>query len=140
MEEQSGPEVGRESSSVTGQSIRDLVERAFLLGVGAAALTKDRVQDLVEELVKRGQLSGEEGREVADRLVARSREEARAAAKRADSSLQGAYREIGLVTRREFEDIEFRLRQLEHRVQLLEAAEDAASGSAAGSPEGSPDS
>jgi polyhydroxyalkanoate synthesis regulator phasin len=140
VEEQSGPEVDRESSSVTGQSIRDLVERAFLLGVGAAALTKDRVQDLVEELVKRGQLSGEEGREVADRLVARSREEARAAAKRADSSLQGAYREIGLVTRREFEDIEFRLRQLEHRVQLLEAAEDAASGSAAGSPEGSPDS
>jgi len=140
VEEQSGPEVDREPSSVMGQSVRDLVERAFLLGVGAAALTKDRVQDLVEELVKRGQLSGEEGREVADRLVARSREEARAAAKRADSSLQGAYREIGLVTRREFEDIEFRLRQLEHRVQLLEAAEDATSGSAAGSPEGTPDS
>jgi polyhydroxyalkanoate synthesis regulator phasin len=113
-----------------GQGVRDLVERAFLLGVGAAALTKDRVQDLVEELVRRGQLSGEEGREVADKLVARSREEARAAAKKADLSLQGAYREIGLVTRREFEDIEFRLRQLEHRVQLLEAAEDAASRSA----------
>jgi polyhydroxyalkanoate synthesis regulator phasin len=140
VEEQSGPEVDRESSSVTGQNVRDLVERVFLLGVGAAALTKDRVQDLVEELVKRGQLSGEEGREVADRLVARSREEARAAAKKADSSLQGAYREIGLVTRREFEDVEFRLRQLEHRVQLLEAAEDAASGPTAGSPGRSPDS
>lgn len=135
MEEQSGPEVGQESLGSTNQSVRDLIERVFLLGVGAAALTKDRVQELVEELVRRGQLSGEEGREVADRLVARSREEARAAAKRADSSLQGAYREIGLVTRREVEDIEFRLRQLEHRVQLLEAAEDAASSPAAGSAE-----
>ncbi len=140
MEEESGREADREAASATGQSVRDLVERVFLLGVGAAALTKDRVQDLVEELVRRGQLSGEEGREVADRLVARSREEARAAAKKADSSLQGAYREIGLVTRREFEDVEFRLRQLEHRVQLLEAAKDAASGSATGSPEGSPGS
>ena len=137
MEEQSGPEVEQESLGSTSQSVRDLIERVFLLGVGAAALTKDRVQELVEELVRRGQLSGEEGREVADRLVARSREEARAAAKRADSSLQGAYREIGLVTRREVEDIEFRLRQLEHRVQLLEAAEDAASSPAAGSAEGS---
>jgi polyhydroxyalkanoate synthesis regulator phasin len=140
VEEQSGPEADREAASAAGQSVRELVERVFLLGVGAAALTKDRVQDLVEELVRRGQLSGDEGREVADRLVARSREEARAAAKKADSSLQGAYREIGLVTRREFEDIEFRLRQLEHRVQLLEAAEDADSGSATGSQEGSPDS
>jgi len=132
VEEQSGPEVERESSSATSQGVRDLIERVFLLGVGAAALTKDRVQELVEDLVRRGQLSGDEGREVADRLFARSREEAKAAAKKADSSLQGAYREIGLVTRREVEDIEFRLRQLEHRVQLLEAAEDAASESAPG--------
>jgi polyhydroxyalkanoate synthesis regulator phasin len=141
VEEQSGPEVEQESLGSTGQSVRDLIERVFLLGVGAAALTKDRVQELVEELVRRGQLSGEEGREVADRLVARSREEARAAAKKADSSLQGAYREIGLVTRRDVEDIEFRVRQLEHRVLLLEAAEDAASSSSAGgSAEGSPKS
>jgi polyhydroxyalkanoate synthesis regulator phasin len=140
VEEQSGPEANHDSPNATSQSVRDLVERAFLLGVGAAALTKDRVQDLVEDLVRRGQLSGEEGREVADKLVARSREEARSAAKKADLSLQGAYREIGLVTRREFEDIEFRLRQLEHRVQLLEAAEDAASGAAPGLSEESPSS
>jgi polyhydroxyalkanoate synthesis regulator phasin len=131
VEEESGPEVEQESSSSTSQGVRDLIERVFLLGVGAAALTKDRVQELVEDLVRRGQLSGDEGREVADRLFARSREEAKAAAKKADSSLQGAYREMGLVTRRDIEDIEFRLRQLEHRVQLLEAAEDA-SGSAPG--------
>jgi polyhydroxyalkanoate synthesis regulator phasin len=132
VEEESGPAVERESSSPTSQGVRDLIERVFLLGVGAAALTKDRVQELVEDLVRRGQLSGDEGREVADRLIARSREEAKAAAKKADSSLQGAYREMGLVTRREIEDIEFRLRQLEHRVQLLEAAEDAPSESAPG--------
>jgi polyhydroxyalkanoate synthesis regulator phasin len=140
VEEQSGPEVDRDSSGAAGQSVRDLVERVFLLGVGAAALTKDRVQELVEELVRRGQLSGEEGREVADRLVMRSREEAKTAAKKADMSLQGAYREIGLVTRREFDDVEFRLRQLEHRVELLEAAEDAGPGPAADSPEASPNS
>ena len=34
-----------------GQGIRDLIERTFLIGVGAAAFTKDRVQELVEEFV-----------------------------------------------------------------------------------------
>jgi len=116
---------GTESKGVTGQAVRDLIERTFLAGMGAAALTKDRVQELVEDLVRRGQLSGDEGRDVVDRLVARSRDEARTVLKRADSSLQGAYRDLGISTKRELEDLDFRIRQLEMRVQLLEAAADA---------------
>lgn len=117
---------GTETKGVTGQAIRDLIERTFLAGMGAAALTKDRVQELVEDLVHRGQLSSDEGRDVVDRLVARSREEARTVLKRADSSLQGAYRDLGISSKRELEDLDFRIRQLEMRVQLLEAAADAA--------------
>ncbi len=116
-------------SAGTAQSLRELIERTFLLGIGAAALSKDRIQELVEEFVHRGQLSTEEGRDMVDKLVARSREEAHSAVKKADSSLQGAFREMGLVNKRELEDIDFRLRQLEHRLQLLETAAD--SGSAA---------
>jgi hypothetical protein len=39
---------------------------------------------------------------------------------RASTSLSGVYREVGLVTRREYEDLELRLAQLEHRLRLLE--------------------
>lgn len=114
-----------ETRNSTAQSVRDLIERTFLAGMGAAALTKDRVQDLVEEFIHRGQLNTEEGRDVVERLLARSREEARNVLKKADSSLHGAYQEFGLSTKREIEDMEFRLSQLEHRVQLLESAIDA---------------
>jgi polyhydroxyalkanoate synthesis regulator phasin len=108
----------------SGQSIRDLIERTFLVGVGAAAFTKDRAQELVEEFVRRGQLSSEEGREMVDKLVARSRDEARSAMKKADSSLHGALRDMGLSTKREVEDLEARIRQLEHRISLLEGKPD----------------
>jgi polyhydroxyalkanoate synthesis regulator phasin len=121
-------QTGSESKASTAQSFRDLIERTFLAGMGAAALTKDRVQELVEEFVRRGQLNSDEGREVVDRLVARSREEARSLLKKADSSLQGAYRDLGLTSKHQLEDLEFRMRQLEHRVQLLEAAADGDSG------------
>lgn len=113
-----------EAKGITGQAVRDLIERTFLAGMGAAALTKDRVQELVEDLIRRGQLDSDEGREVAERLVSRSRDEARSVLKKADSSLQGAYRDLGLGTKRELEDLDFRLRQLEHRVKLLEATAD----------------
>jgi polyhydroxyalkanoate synthesis regulator phasin len=104
-----------------GQGIRDLIERTFLVGVGAAAFTKDKVQTLVDEFVRRGELSTDEGRDMVDKLVARSRDEARSAMKRADSSLQGALHDLGLAPRREVEDLELRIRQLEHRLALLEA-------------------
>jgi len=113
---------GRESAA--GESLRELIERTFLLGVGAAAVSKDRIQELVEEFVRGGQLSRDEGRQMVDDLVDRSRQEARSAMKRADSSLQGVLRDMGLISRRDLEDIEFRLRQLEHRLQLLEASSD----------------
>lgn len=126
MTEESENKSDTEVKGVTGQAVRDLIERTFLAGMGAAALTKDRVQELVEDLVHRGQLSSDEGRDVVDRLVARSREEARNVLKKADSSLQGAYRDLGISTKHELEDLDFRIRQLEMRVQLLEAAADAA--------------
>lgn len=110
------------------QGLKDLIERTFLAGMGAAALTKDRIQELVEELVNKGQMNADEGREVVERLVARSREEARAALKKADSSLHSAYRELGLGSKQDLEDLALRVEQLEHRVVLLE--EQADSGSA----------
>ena len=59
-----------------------------------------------------------------DRLLSRSKTGAQSAFKKADSSLHGAYRDMGLATRSEMEDIDFRLRQLDHRIRLLEAASD----------------
>jgi polyhydroxyalkanoate synthesis regulator phasin len=123
--ETSGHDPGAEQPSAVS-SIRDLIERTFLVGVGAAALTKDRVQGLVEEFVHRGQLSGDEGREMVERLMSRSKTEAHSALKKADSQLHGAYRDMGLATRRELEDVDFRLRQLEHRIRLLEGVADEA--------------
>lgn len=115
-----------------GQSIRDLIERTFLVGVGAAAFTKDRVQSLVDEFVHRGELSTEEGRDLVDRLVSRSRDEARSAMKKADSSLQSVLQDVGLASRRELEDLQVRVRQMEHRIALLEQGAEVAAREAGG--------
>ncbi len=133
MSEDQGDAAGESRAESDGRNaaahgLRDLIDRTFLAGMGAAALTKDRVQELVEEFIRKGQLSTDEGRDVVDRLVARSRDEARAVLKKADASLHGAYQDLGLTTKGELEDMEFRLRQLEHRVQLLEAVADLRAG------------
>ncbi|MHB9148787.1 MAG: phasin family protein [Thermoleophilia bacterium] len=100
--------------------LRDVIERTLLVGLGAAALTVDRAQKVVDDFVRRGQLSAEEGRDMVEGLASRSRDEARSVLKSADSSVQSVFRELGIASRRELEDIDFRLRQIEHRLTLLE--------------------
>jgi polyhydroxyalkanoate synthesis regulator phasin len=108
--------------------VREVIEKTLLLALGAAALTKDRVQAVVEEFVRRGQLSADEGKELVEQLGARSRDEAKATLKRLDGSLQGTYRDMGLATHRELEDLDFRVRQIEHRLSLAERQLDTAAG------------
>lgn len=101
-------------------SLRELLEETFFAGVGAVALTKDRTDDLVDELVRRGRLAPREAREVVDEVTGRWRGEAARFGERSSAGLAGLMRELGLVTRREWEELELRLSQMEHRLRLLE--------------------
>ncbi len=47
---------------MTPPSLRDALEQAILLSVGAASLTRDRVEQIVGELVAQGRVSAEDGR------------------------------------------------------------------------------
>ena len=105
----------------TTSSLRELVEEMFFAGVGAIALTKDRADDLVDELTKRGRLTRDEARELVDDVTGRWRGEAARLGERASSGVGGVVRELALGTRGEGEDAELRLSQLEHRLRLLEA-------------------
>jgi polyhydroxyalkanoate synthesis regulator phasin len=107
-----------------GRESRGLVEEIVLAAVGAVALTKDRTDELVEELVGRGRLSREEAGRLVDDMNARWRGEAVRAGERASSTFSGALRELGLVTRREWEELELRLAQVEHRLRLVETGPD----------------
>ena len=99
---------------------RALLEQVLLAGLGAASLTKDRVDELIDSMAERGGISREEARRAVDDVVARWRGDASRVTERAGTSLQGLLRELGLVLRSEHEELELRVAQLEHRLKLLE--------------------
>jgi polyhydroxyalkanoate synthesis regulator phasin len=109
-----------ERADNTAKSLRDYAEETFLAGVGAVVLTKERVDELVDELSSKGRLTREDARELVDEMVGRWRGDAVRIGERASSTLGGVFREVGLVTRREYEELELRLAQLEHRLRLVE--------------------
>jgi polyhydroxyalkanoate synthesis regulator phasin len=106
--------------SDSGDARRGFLDEAFFAGVGAVALTKERVEELVDALVERGQLTRDEAREVVGDVTDRWRGDAARLGERASLGLSGVMRELGLVTRREWEELELRLSQVEHRLRLVE--------------------
>ncbi|QIN78997.1 hypothetical protein GBA65_11200 [Rubrobacter marinus] len=96
------------------------IERLILLQIGAAAATRERVQEVVNRLIEQGRMEREEGRAVVDDVVTRARERSGGARSLIDASLQQGLRTAGVPDREAYEDLLFRIEQLEHRVRLLE--------------------
>jgi polyhydroxyalkanoate synthesis regulator phasin len=46
-----------------------VIEKSFLFGLGAAAMTKNKVEETFGELVKQAKLSPEEGRKTLDNIL-----------------------------------------------------------------------
>jgi len=103
---------------------RDALEQLLLAGVGVVALTADRVEELVDSLVKRGGVQRDEARAAVEDAVTRWRGDATRVTERAGAGMQGILREFGLVLRSEYEELELRVAQVEHRLRLLEREED----------------
>jgi polyhydroxyalkanoate synthesis regulator phasin len=96
------------------------VKRLALALVGAVALTAERADELADSLAERGGMRKDEVRSWIDEVTSRWRGDAIRVSERAGSTLQGALREFGLVTRDEWDELELRVAQIEHRLRLLE--------------------
>jgi polyhydroxyalkanoate synthesis regulator phasin len=97
------------------------VRRLILALVGAVALTAERADELADSLAQRGGMSKDEVRAFIDEATARWRGDAVRVGERAGTTLHGAFRELGLVTRDEWDELELRVAQIEHRLRLVEA-------------------
>jgi polyhydroxyalkanoate synthesis regulator phasin len=103
----------------------ETLERLILLQIGAAAATRDRVQESVNRLIEQGRVEREEGRTMVEDILSRARERSAGARALVDTSMQRGLRATGFSNREAYEDLFFRVEQLEHRVRLLEGRPDA---------------
>jgi polyhydroxyalkanoate synthesis regulator phasin len=96
------------------------VRRVALALVGAVALTAERADELADALAARGGMSRDEVRGWIDEATSRWRGDAVRVGEKAGATLNGVLHELGLVTRDEWDELELRVAQLEHRLRLVE--------------------
>ena len=101
-------------------SLKNVLEQLVLAGIGSVALTAERADRLAAELAAAGGLRRDEARGLVDQLARRWRGDAVRAGERTGAAMDGLFHELGLVTRDDYEELELRVAQLEHRLRLVE--------------------
>lgn len=126
MDEPVEPAVPAEPARPLGGVAGDRIGRLALALVGAVALTAERADELADSLASRGGMSRDEVRARIDEATSRWRGDAVRVGEKAGATLHGALRELGLVTRDEWDELELHVAQLEHRLRLVETQPSAA--------------
>ncbi len=98
----------------------DGLKKIILMGIGAAAMTAEKSQQIVDELVKKGELTVEQGKELNQELkrnVKKSIDEAAVAAKEkeaeAEKKVEGLEKQIEGLSAEELEKLKEAIRKAE---------------------------
>lgn len=94
----------------------ELWKKAFLIGLGATAVTMEKVQELANELVERGEMTQKDAKHFTDDLKERAmkeKEQFEAKVKETtDAYVKTAVKGLGLVSREEFDSLKKELDSL----------------------------
>lgn len=98
----------------------DLFKKAISLGVGLTIVSKEKVEKVVEELVKRGELAPSESKALVNRLVERGEEERGAFKSAVQEQVQKVLKELKVPVQADIAGLTSRIAVLERRVAELE--------------------
>lgn len=97
----------------------DLLKKTLLTGVGVAALTKEKIEELAKDFVEKGKISEQEGKIFVDDLIARSEESRDAFQKQVEKKVQSVLSKMDLARQSEVDalkvEIEILQKALNHQ-------------------------
>ncbi len=95
--------------------MKELVRKAFALGWGALALTREAAEKLVDELVKKGEMGREEARELVNDLLERGKKEREEVQKVIRQEMERVLGELKLPSRDDLSRLEEKIDRLLQR-------------------------
>ncbi len=81
----------------------DFLERGFLATVGVLSISREKVQEVVDQMVARGDLNLDEGRQLVDKMVKRGQEERETMRGLVRQEVQKVVGELDMASRKDFQ-------------------------------------
>ncbi|MGO9137020.1 MAG: phasin family protein [Syntrophales bacterium] len=95
----------------------DYIRKMTLAGAGLAIMTTEKIQEIMDELVKKGEMTEKEAREAVTEFVEKSRQAKKDLEDKMEETVTGLLKRLNIPTRKELEEIKERLAHLERAVK-----------------------
>ncbi len=96
--------------------MQDLLKKAFSLGIGALLVSKDKIEEVVNELVKRGELGQEEGKNLVKELIEKGEASMHEVEGKIEKIVQSVTEKLNLPTRKELNELKSEIEQLKEKL------------------------
>ena len=91
----------------------DFIKKGVLIGIGLASMTREKFESTVEELIKKGELSEKEGRDLVEELKGKSEEVRSDMTKRVEKIVADTLSRLDVPRKAELDELRERITTLE---------------------------
>ena len=103
--------------------MRESVRKLGLIGVGLWAMTEEKIDEIVTDLVDKGTISKEEGKKVIQDMLEESKKQKLDLERKISDKIQDAISKTDMFTRRDMHELESRIKILEDEIQRMKNKE-----------------
>jgi len=93
--------------------MKEFIRKGMLFGMGLATATKEKIEETVEEMIKKGEMTEKEGKDAVDDLVKKSKEMKQDLRDKVEQIVADTLKTLNVPTRDEFVDLKDRIARLE---------------------------
>jgi polyhydroxyalkanoate synthesis regulator phasin len=102
----------------------DIIRKAMLLGIGVLSLTKDKAEEVVDDLIKRGEVASGDRFRAVDNLLREADRQQEEFTRKLAASVQKVLTEMGLPSRKDLDEISLRLKDIDTKLSALLSEKD----------------
>jgi len=95
--------------------MKDLLKKGLALGLGLAVVSKEQIEKLVDELVKKGEVSTAESKELIHELFEKGEAEKKELNSRIREQFEKLLKDLNIPTKADLERLEQRILELENK-------------------------
>lgn len=97
------------------KDVKDLLNKGLSLGLGIAAVSKEQIEKLVDELVKKGEVSAGESKDLIRDLFEKGEAGKKEMNNRIHEQLEKLLKDLNVPTKADLERLEQRIQELENK-------------------------
>lgn len=97
----------------------DLIKKTVLAGIGATVITKEKIEAVMQDLVKQGKVSSDEAKNLASKIADEGRKEWESSSKDLAERIRELLAKADFAHKSEVAQLERRLQLLEEKVEAM---------------------